>query len=81
MSEEKKSNKVLEKVLEIVTMENIQKYVLGTKKSGSPRAVYDIIRDYSRPKKRKKYKGDGNSYSLYLRAKKNKKKKDKSWKF
>ena len=28
-----------------MTAENFQKYILGTKKNGAPRAVYDIIKD------------------------------------
>jgi len=84
MSEEKASNKLLEGLVSITTVENIQKYVLGYKKNGQGRAVYDIIKDYTvKPKKKKgKNKRDpGNTHSLYLSIKKNKKKKkkDKYW--
>lgn len=88
MSDDKKSV-LLENLAVIMTPENVQKYILGSKKSGQPRAVYDIVRDYTKPTKRKKKKNgnkgeNDNTYSLYLRAKKHKKKKknknkDKYW--
>lgn len=65
------------------TMENIQRYFLGNKKDGSPRAIYDIVKDYTEPKKKHKKKkaaDDNNTYSLYLKSKKKKKKKkNKHW--
>lgn len=93
-SEEKKNNVLLENLAEIATPENVQKYILGTKKDGNPRAVYDIIRDYTKPgkKKKKKHKKNKNhgvddvtAYSLYVTTKKKgkkkgkKKKKNKHW--
>lgn len=61
--------------------ENIQKYILGTKKNGQPRAVYDIIKDYTLPKhkkkKKKKHESKPTAYSLYLQTKGSKKKKKK----
>lgn len=69
-----------------VNMDNIQKYVLGTKKNGTPRAVYDIVKDFL-PEKKKKHKkkkkdkkdaGD-NTYEVYLKKRGKKKKKSKHW--
>lgn len=75
------TNKISEKIAPILTLDNLQKYVLGVKKSGQPRAVYDIIKDYTGGKKgkKKKKKGkDDNSFSLFVNTKK-KKKKRKHW--
>ena len=86
MSDEKKS--VLVENLTVLSQpDNFQKYILGTKRNGQPRAVYDVIKDYTRPKKKKKKKDkyeQPNSYSWMLTAKKKKKKigkkkKDKYW--
>jgi len=78
------TNRIVENIVNAITPDNIQKYILGTKKSGHPRALYDIIRDKGKKKKKKK-KGknkDNNTYALYLTSKKKKKKKkDKYWKF
>lgn len=79
---EKKANAFLENLAELTTPEGIQKYFLGTKKNGAPRAAYDIFKDYIKPKKKKhkknkKKKNESNSYSFYLNTKKGKKKKDK----
>lgn len=73
---------ILENLSVLTNMDNIQKYLLGTKKNGSPRAVYDIVKDYRKPKKQKKKGGGNSSYSLYLNAKSGKKKhkkKKKHW--
>lgn len=73
-------SKIMDSLATIVTTDNIQKYVLGTKKSGQPRAIYDVIRDYSSSKKKKKDKKKdrtGNSFDLYVNSKKGKKKKGK----
>lgn len=84
MAEEKKvEHPILENFAIITTPDNIQKYILGTKKNGAPRAVYDIVKDYTVPKKKKhkkhkKHKNDKgatNTYSFYVDAKKHKKKK------
>lgn len=93
MSEEKKTNTVnsvfVENMMTLMTPDGVQKYILGTKKNGTPRAVYDVVRDYTKPKKKKKdkkKKGKNKvpaSYSFYLNTsagkKKKKKKKDKHW--
>lgn len=89
-NEEKKDNILLNNLAIISTPENIQKYILGTKKNGQARAIYDIVKDYAKPKKKKKKKNkkkhngsnnDLTSYSLYVTAKKkkDKKKKKKYW--
>lgn len=53
----KKGNKQIDtSILFGTIMDGIQQYVLGTKKNGEPRAVYDIIKDYTVPKKKKKHK-------------------------
>ena len=80
MSEEKKSSKFLDKIGEMITAENLQKYVLGTNKSGQPRAVYDIVKDLAGGKKKKKKKKNsgGSSFDIFVNAKKGKKKKKKN---
>jgi hypothetical protein len=65
----------------ISTMENVQKYVLGHKKNGDPRAIYDVFRDYVNPKKAKHNKKKRDSFSLLLETRKKKRKKNKHWKF
>ena len=64
---------------ELLSGENIQKYILGTKKNGQYRALYDIIIDIlGKSKKKKKKKNKDSIYSLYLKEKEKKKsKKDK----
>lgn len=84
----------IENLTTLMSPEGVQKYILGTKKNGSPRAVYDVVKDFSSSKKKKKKgKGKGKkknvdipaSYSFYLntktskKKKKNKKNKDKYW--
>lgn len=92
---DRNNNIFIENITELMSPEGVQKYILGTKKNGTPRALYDVLKDYSKPKKKKKKKGGKNkkndiptSYSLYLstssnkkqnKKKKNKKKKDKHW--
>lgn len=55
---------------------NFQKYILGTKGNGQPRALYDIVKDYTEPKKKKKKKKNPSpdAYQLFLTSKKKKKK-------
>lgn len=83
--EEKKENNVLVAIANAITPNNIQKYVLGTKKNGQPRAIYDIVKDVTHLKKKvkhKKGKKGNSSYELYLglgNTKKKKKKKNKYW--
>lgn len=84
-STDNNNNIFVENIMKIMNPEGVQKYILGTKKNGTPRALYDVLKDYSKPKKKKKKKGKKNneipaSYSLYLNttnSKKKKKKKDK----
>lgn len=79
-----KKNVLVENLSVLATPEGFQKYMLGTKKNGSPRAVYDVVKDYAQPKKKKKKdkkkdkdKSTNNTYSFYLDSKKDKKKKKK----
>ena len=71
----------------LLTPDGLQQYILGYKKDGHPRAVYDIVRDCMQKnkggKKGKKHKASGcNSYAFYLdtKSKKHKKKKKKKGK-
>lgn len=97
MSENKntdKNNIFIENITTLMSPEGVQKYILGTKKNGTPRAVYDVVKDYTstkkknkKGKKKKKHSDElPTSYSFYLssssgKKKKNKKKKkkDKHW--
>ena len=81
MEEKNTKNNLSEKISQLITAENIQKYVLGSTKSGQPRAIYDIVRDFISPKKKKKkkikrpgglFKGQ---FGLFQISKKKKKKK------
>lgn len=83
---EGKPKSIFRENLEMLSQpDNFQKYILGTKKNGSPRAVYDVVKDYTKPKKDKKKKHKKNkkhndsTYSFYLntKSKKHKKKKNK----
>ena len=82
----RKNNSVVVEVLAtIFNPETLQTYVLGTKKSGKPRAIYDVYRDHTKPKKKKK-QNKADRYSLYFgTTKKNKKgkknKKSKYWQY
>ena len=80
--EDKKSSTLLDNLTELTTPEGIQKYLLGTKKNGTPRAIYDVVRDYTKPKKKKKKKDKKSKVTRYeicstSKKKKKKKKKDK----
>ena len=94
MADEIKTNEknsvLVENLTTLTSPEGFQKYVLGTKKNGNPRAIYDVIKDYTKPKKKKKNKKKKKdndvptSYSFYLsskdkKGKKKKKNKDKYW--
>jgi hypothetical protein len=83
-----KDNALAEAMASLVTGENLQRYILGTKKNGTPRAIYDIVKDNKDEKKKKKKKKKNKKkkkhmediaslrYDLYVKSKK-KKKKDK----
>jgi len=81
------SKSVMDNLAVLMTPENVQRYILGTKKNGTPRAVYDIIRDcygYGGKKKKKKHKKNYyTAYDLYFdvdhKKKKKKKKKNKDF--
>lgn len=81
MADDVKKNEhpILDNLAVLSTPENIQKYFFGTKKNGDPRAVYDIVRDYTKPKKKKKKKkkskvAQPSTYDFYVSARKRKKK-------
>lgn len=88
---EKNTSVFAENIAALMTPEGVQKYILGTKKNGTPRAIYDVVKDYTHPKKKKKKdKKKKNkdkipsTYSFYLsspsgKKKKKNKKKDKHW--
>lgn len=75
--DENKKNMLAENLSVLATPEGMQKYLFGTKKSGQPRAVYDIVKDFTKSGKKKKKKKNKNagSYSFYIDTKKPKKKK------
>lgn len=91
MSDEKNTKSIfIENMAILASPEGVQKYLLGTKKNGTPRAVYDVVKDYTKPKKKKKkkdkkdgIKGSSSTYAFYLDSKKSgkkkKKKKNKHW--
>lgn len=81
--EEKSPKNVLKENLSVLaTPAGFQQYILGTKKNGSPRAVYDVFKDYTKPKKKKKKKknhhNDPSLYGFYTGGHKKKKKKKKN---
>lgn len=90
MSDERKlqskegTNVFLDNLSVLATPDGFQKYVLGTKKNGDPRAIYDVVKDCSKPKKKKKKKNKDKSkssnstYAFYIDSKKGKKKKKKN---
>lgn len=76
--DENKKNMLVENLTVLATPEGMQKYLFGTKNNGQPRAVYDIVKDFTKTgkKKKKKNKNKNNgSYSFYIDTKKPKKKK------
>lgn len=83
------SKSVVDSVKQVCTGENLQKYILGTKKNGAPRAIYDIVKDFAKPSKKKKKKKKkknaqpSSMYDFYVGVKKKKKKhkKKKHWKY
>ena len=59
MSDEIKNNEkaggiFIDNITTLMSPEGVQKYILGTKKNGNPRAVYDVIKDFTQPKKKDK---------------------------
>jgi hypothetical protein len=54
MNEEKR--KLLNEICKLITGDNIQRYMFGSKKNGQPRAVYDIVKDCLKKKGKKKRK-------------------------
>ena len=75
---EKKAGSGAEIIGALLSQDTLQNYILGHKKNGKPRAIYDIIKDFTVGKKdgkRKKKKAD--KFALYLSPPRNKKKKKK----
>jgi hypothetical protein len=76
--------KLIRELCKLVSGTNIQRYMLGTKKNGQPRAVYDIVKDCINKKKKKKRKKDRSRSAVDLfisetfKKKKSKKKKKKN---
>lgn len=80
---DEKNSVILSNLAALAQPENFQKYILGTKGNGQPRAVYDVVKDYTRPKKKKKKHKKQQQiagYPLYLTTSKKKKKKKKKHK-
>lgn len=82
MADEKKTSVFIDNMAVLTSPEGIQKYIFGSKKNGQPRAVYDIVKDFSKPKKKKKKKKgkkgkgkNGSAYAMYVTCKKKKGKK------
>lgn len=71
------NNVLLNNLAALSQPENFQRYVLGTKSNGQPRALYDVVKDYTKHGKKgdkKRHKNNnGNGYQLILTAKKHKK--------
>lgn len=77
-------NVFVDNMMVLASPEGIQKYIMGTKKNGQPRAAYDIIKDIwgiddkkkKRKKKSKKSKKHSlSAYDFYVSKKKKKHKK------
>lgn len=86
-AEEKKQvpSVFVQNITALTSPEGIQKYLLGTKKNGYPRAVYDVVKDCmgttkKKKGKKKKHKKDKSpsTYSFYINSKDKKKKKKKN---
>lgn len=80
-------NVFVDNMMVLTSPEGIQKYIMGTKKNGAPRAVYDIVKDVfdidTKKKKKKKAKKHTKKHSLsaydFYVAKKKHKKHKKHW--
>ena len=79
-------NVFVDNLMVLTSPEGIQKYVMGTKKNGTPRAVYDIVKDVFDidTKKKKKHKKNAkkrslSAYDFYISKKKKHKKHKKHW--
>lgn len=80
---DEKSSIFIDNLAVLTNPEGIQKYIFGHKKNGTPRALYDILKDIygceCHKKKKKKHKKDkSTTYEFYLDTKKKKKHK-KHW--
>lgn len=78
MADVEKNNVLLNNLATLSQPDNFQRYVLGTKSNGQPRALYDVVKDYTKPKKKKKKAApQPSAYQLFLTSSKKKKKKKK----
>ena len=76
---EDNSTDIKKTLLDNFSFESFQKYILGYKKNGSPRSIYDVIVDFqkTRRKKKKKKSKDDDCVIYFPTLTKNKKKKKK----
>lgn len=74
---------VLKSIISACTNQNLLDRILGYKKSGRPRAIYDVYRDYTGEKKKKRKRNkDTEKFSLYLGVgKKKKNKRRNTWRW
>lgn len=70
----------LETIINLRTLEIVRDYLLGYKKNGKPRAVYDVVKDRLKPNGGKKgYKREkADKFSLYIEPSRKKGKKKKA---
>ena len=75
----------VQRIVNALRPENLQRYLLGYKKSGQPRALYDIYKDHALEdnKKSKKRRKASRSTLDYFRGKElaRTKKRDKHWRY
>lgn len=75
---------VVESIGKIFSQDSIRNNILGYKKNGKPRTVYDVYKKQTRVSKGKKGESKPDKFSLYVdpasRKKKGKKKDKKRWK-
>ena len=72
-----------------ITGESLQRYVLGYKRSGQPRAIYDVFKDFmyepkkksGKKKKKNKDMSGKDIYRLLNKTRKKSKKNKNHWKF
>ena len=69
--------KVYDMISSAMTADNVRMFILGEKKNGKPRAMYDIAKDIIFDKDYGKKRRRGSSIS----SRKKKKGKSKTWKF
>ena len=78
---DKKHSVFVDNLTVLATPEGFQKYIFGTKKNGQPRALYDVVKDFTPKRKKKKHKNKDKgttSYKFYTTVKKKNGKKNKN---